>query len=563
MVKVSVVNRDIQKICELTNSVYFTYDELHKYDEEKNTIYDIDAFLKKAEAVVGEDARKALIKRGILIKDYSGNYNLNIDKHISGGGINYSNIGSRNVGLFFASNNVTFEGMHTLYHEAAHSLQRTQKLFNSAKMDELYNAFCSKGLKKATPGKLSEQLVEKNTYHSYLCEMHSEAFATACLMLRSEGILDYGKQMGRSYADSLSQMVGALMDADKEYPSLKYYADLPVRVGMIKKVNQLRASGKLRETLADENGRLDFLKLSKQVESVVVENAYSPLTFKRMLNYEFLNKPSKSSKQWWGLQSVYAAAATVAIMPLHALSWIKDKKLRNYNQMKNNIRIKDKRDKFIPLVGEGEEEKQINALCKVDNSLVRLEKFCRYMGMEEAGVRSIGGESSHLLRAYCLDVIDDNPYINEEIKEYLPENKIARFQKYFATFMKNNKQRIGDLKNDGTLRFYDDFADMTTKESGRQKVWSRYQEMRADEKRRGLVAEEECLPSRKEQIAQKVKMVKKLVIRGIEAVFEEEPQPQPERKNNVSQNENIQADAPSHGNAAPRTQGHTPNRERD
>lgn len=520
MVKAAVVHRDLKKICDSTNSIYFTFDELYKYDENKNTLYDMEAFEKKVKPLLGDDWKELLLARSIVLPDYNGNYTLNIDQYVDNGGVNYSSVGKNNINIFFGSNDKSFDGLYVLYHEAAHSLQKSQKLFAKEEMDKLYN-FCLKGIKKNSNGRHAEKMIKKSVYSKYLNELHSEAFATSCMLLRAEGGIDYIKQVAKTYAEALYQSTAALFDTGKKYPSSKYYAGLPLCVAMIKRITKLKMNGQVKEKLADEQGKLDFLKLSREVETQVIKNAYSPLTFNRMLKYDIFKRPSKSTSQWWGLQSVYATSASAMLLPFNIRNSLKTRELRNRKKIGQDFISKKQHNRFIPLQGKDLQTRSINALCQVDNSLVRFGDVCRKRWMDPINAHNVVEVAGSFLRSYCLgdNRKSDRAEFLQEVIDNLPDNKARSFVKYFNHFMENNEKRIDSADGRNGLSFYNALVTISDGVEGRRAIWYQQEQMRKAEQKNGVGISPEYEKS-KNKVGERIKMVKNLVINITKAVGE-------------------------------------------
>lgn len=530
MVKATVVHRDLKKICDSTNSIYFTFDELYKYDENKNTLYDMEAFEKKVKPLLGDKWKEVLLARGIVLPDYNGNYTLNIDNYIDSGGVNYGSVGKNNINIFFASNDKSFDGLYTLYHEAAHSLQNSQKPFAKDEMDKLYN-FCLKGIKKNSNGRYTERMIRKSVYHKYLNEMHSEAFATSCMLLRAESGIDYVKQVAKSYAEALYHSTAALFDTDKKYPSSKYYAGLPICVAMIKRITQLKMNGQVKEKLADAEGKIDFFKLSREVEAQVIKNAYSPLTFNRMLKYDIFKRPSKSPTQWWELQSVYATSASAVLLPFNIRNSLKLRELRNRKKIRQDFISKKQNNRFIPLQGNDLQTRSVNALCQIDNSLVRFGDACRMRWMDTRNARDVVEVAGSFLRSYCLGdnrKADREEFLQEVISN-LPDNKARSFTRYFNHFMKNNEKRIDSVDGRNGLSFYNALEISSDGVEGRRAIWYKQEQMRKAEQKSGIEISPEYEKS-KNKVGERIKMVKNLVVSITKAVSEQIADNQPAKK---------------------------------
>lgn len=370
MIDKNTVENDLKTICSQTNSIYFTYDELHTYNPETNSVFDTAKLINALEPHLGSQTEYLLAKRGILLPQKGGKQYIQTNS-AGGGGVNHGRLGSQNLNLFFFMNINSQSNQYTAYHEAAHSLQRTQNLFAANTMDKIYS-FCSKGTKKANDSKLTEKFADKASYSSYLKEMHSEAFASACMMLRADSSSAFVKQAGLAFASGLNSTINAMHDNTQEYPGMRYYASQPIQSALSANFIARRLSGKTSE-FYDKDNQLDFLALSKYVEKIVIKHAYSPQTFASILNNDILGRPSKKPADWWRMQGLLAFATLSITKPLSLFEEAKISSMMAVHRAENKKRVPYV---FSPLEENDNYAKAINSLCKISDCQSEIINFC-------------------------------------------------------------------------------------------------------------------------------------------------------------------------------------------
>ena len=292
-IKPASIKQDLEVMSKETGTASFTYDDIHnsKVDNALHNDYKkvIDG-VAKAQKILPIEAEKKLLECGALSPMPDGEYMVNVGYSTrAGGGRNIKGV------VFFTASNAF---VHNQYHEMAHSYQKQDNLFDNAKLDKMY-AMSEKGLK---PGESKEEkLADREIYKTYLRENHSEIFAQTALMLREKSYLGFVAQAfyAQDYSDVRNAeglMAGALFDkgtADKT----KLYACKPTMDAAIKAVAAIRKAGKRAEYF-NSDGTLNAKKVSALCEKIVLDNAYSPRTYKAFTDNNFNDSHSAGEKDW-------------------------------------------------------------------------------------------------------------------------------------------------------------------------------------------------------------------------------------------------------------------------
>ena len=113
-----------------------------------------------------------------------------------------------------------------LYHEIGHAIQAKTNLFNINNTQDP-TRFLKKGLKYQGNSELVDEFKKSSAYSAYLCEAHSESFAAACMIMRSQGKRETAESFIEICANTIRRTLLAARDKDKNYPSMKYYASMP------------------------------------------------------------------------------------------------------------------------------------------------------------------------------------------------------------------------------------------------------------------------------------------------------------------------------------------------
>ena len=294
MVKVSDINKDIRSIGEKVGVAAFSYDDIHNENINNEFHYDYErviAEVSRLQKITQEEAEAQLVERGILKLLPGGEYEVDVGGTTrKGGGVNYGSV-------FFSLSSKDYQ---TKYHELAHSLQYEYHLFDDEKINRLYET-AEKGLKAGEDKE--DKLLDREDYHLYLKEMHSETFGYAALMLRAENRRDFLWQAVQAYKNGVLRNANAVLAFGKtEYGvdsenNSKFYATKSVMKPMIKMIWKIRREGRQGDFF-DENGVLKDEKLARLCEDVVMKNAYSPRTLRAFFEYKVLDGHSKQERGW-------------------------------------------------------------------------------------------------------------------------------------------------------------------------------------------------------------------------------------------------------------------------
>lgn len=291
MVKATDINKDIKSIAEKVGTAVFSYNEIHNSKIKNNFHYDYQKVIDEVSRLNGRDMTEELVGRGLLQPLPNGEYKVNVGNSTrNGGGLNYAGT------AFFSFSPQDYQ---TIYHELAHSLQRTYDLFNKEKMDRVYAEAEKKlGGKEKAEGKL----IDRGEYSRYLNEMHSESFAYAALMLRAKNPMDFAWQALKTYGNGVSHNFASLLDFRKQdyegdKASTKYYTSYSVMKETIKQIWKIRKAKKQGDFF-DENGVLKDEKLARLSEQTVIKSAYTPRTLNTLFKNKFFSKTLLHENGW-------------------------------------------------------------------------------------------------------------------------------------------------------------------------------------------------------------------------------------------------------------------------
>lgn len=282
------VEQDIAAMARETGTAVFSYDDIHnsKVGNKLHCDYNkVIAGLSKAQNITPLDAEKKLIECEVLRPLPNGEYLVDVGYSTRrGGGRNFDGT------VFFTFSK---EDVHSQYHEMAHSYQKQGNLFDDAKIDKMYTPSAN-GL-QVSGGKLAD----KDTYKTYLNEVHAEIFAQTALMLREKSALGFSKQAlyAQSHGESRNAeglLIGALNEGMGK--TAKLYACKPVMHAAIKEVAAIRRSKK-RADYFNQDGTLNAKKVAELCEKIVLDNAYSPRTYQSFLDNKF-NDNYTGEKDW-------------------------------------------------------------------------------------------------------------------------------------------------------------------------------------------------------------------------------------------------------------------------
>ena len=313
-IKPASVERDLAAMSAETGTAMFSYNELHhsKAGGELHCDYKkvIDG-VSKAQKITHSEAEKKLLECEALRPLPNGEYLVDV-------GYTTRNGGGRNHGgtVFFTFSD---SDIHNKYHEMAHSYQKQGNLFDDAKLDKMYE-ISEKGLKAGESKE--EKLADKETYKTYLKEAHSEIFAQTALMLRKRTTLGFMEQAlyAQSYGEARNAegFIAGIMDKGIGSKA-KLYACKPIMHAAIKEVAAIRKSGKRAEYF-NPDGTLNAKKVATLCEKIVLDNAYSPRTYKAFTENDFTSSHTLQEKDW----KKGTLLATVKLLPAKMVMSIKD-----------------------------------------------------------------------------------------------------------------------------------------------------------------------------------------------------------------------------------------------
>lgn len=297
--KIASIEQDIAAMSKETGTAVFSYDEIHHSKVDNELHYDYQKVIdgvSKAQNITANEAEERLLERGVLRPMPNGEYVVNVGGATrDGGGTNYGGL------AFFTFSK---EDAHSQYHEMAHSYQKQENLFDEDKLDKMY-AISEKGLDERD--NKSDKLADRNTYKSYLREVHADVFAQTALMLREKSTFGFAKQAlyAQSHGESRNAegvLAGVLDEGLGE--KAKLYACKPVIHAAIKEVAAIRKAGQ-RADYFNPDGTLNAEKVSGLCERLVLDNAYSPRTYKAFVDYNLMTlmfqKKKIGKKEAFGL----------------------------------------------------------------------------------------------------------------------------------------------------------------------------------------------------------------------------------------------------------------------
>lgn len=366
MVKFSDVQKDIEKLEKETGTLFVDYNRLHRYSHAEKSEYDWKVLFEPAKKLWGSDYKNLLLNESIIrpVSDGGYIYNGNSSNLALGGGENYL-INNRH--LVVCSLNPNRETLHTCYHEAAHSLQRKQHLFNGKKIEKIYR-FCEKGMTRRGKTALAAKLFNRYLYKRYLNEAHADAFAGLCMLLRAENDIDCKLQKIYNYTKSILKTFIDFMDPSDVYPSAKYYSSLPVCKAVLQKFDYWRRKRQLKRFYAPD-GSLNLALISRETAKIVFKHAYTPYNFKKLPRRDQLE----------------------AVVNFYPAAILFPGKL--FRQAKNffrhyliNLKAGLHHSPTALLSGEDKESRIISACCRIDNAKTGVLAACASDGWQNGFV---------------------------------------------------------------------------------------------------------------------------------------------------------------------------------
>lgn len=338
----------MEKISQETNTVFVDYNLLHRFNPSDNSEFDWDALFKPAQKLLGPDYKNILFEEGILAPAPNGGYTYDLDKiSLAFGGGQNTTIDDKHIAVCNLANNREY--MHTIYHEAAHSWQKKQHLFNNKKMERIYR-FCQKGLIRSGNSHLANRLFNRYLYTKYLQEAHADAFADFCMLLRTNNQTDRFMQKCANYNKTIIKIYVDMMQPSDAYPAAKYYASLPVCKQVTKKFDSWRKNNQL-DRFYSANGSLNFALISHEMAKIVYKHAYTPHSFK--------NLPLRVQ-----LETLMTIYPVLVLQSLKSLSSF----FRVSKHLLISLKAKLKLPKSMKLKTNDSESLIINDCCKIDNA---------------------------------------------------------------------------------------------------------------------------------------------------------------------------------------------------
>ncbi len=311
--KVAPIEQDITAMSQETGTAVFSYNDIHNAKVDNELHYDYKKVIdgvSAAQKISSTEAEKKLLDCGVLRPLPNGEYMVDVGYTTRAGGARNKN----GIAFFTFSD----EDIHNQYHEMAHSYQRRGNLFDDDKLDKMYSV-SEKGL---LPNENRvEKLADRDTYKAYLKETHAEIFAQTALMLRTNNAISFAKQA--VYAQSFGEnrnatgLLAGILDERLAHKA-KLYACKPVMYAAIKEVAAIRKSGN-RADYFNQDGTLNAEKVSNLCEKIVLNNAYSPRTYKAFLDNNFNDSHTAEEKNWQkgSLLSVAKALPANAVMAVY------------------------------------------------------------------------------------------------------------------------------------------------------------------------------------------------------------------------------------------------------
>ena len=362
------MHEDLEEFCRKYNTLCFTYRDLHRYD-----MYGFPTkmpeFLEKTKDFLGDNYLTALLEHKLIVPYFGGGYDFYFtDDQEAGGSLNIGEIESNDgtlKNIIMLHDNKLEEDFFAMYHEMAHTLQDCHHFFNQEELKKFYR-FAIGELKYIGKTPLAQRFADMQCYDDYLCEVHANAFATACMLLRSESKKEFYQQCFKCYVRSGSTFFQALKDESSTYPSLRFYVSFPIEKEVINEITQYRKKGKDKIFFMPD-GNIDVEKVAYLAEDIVHENAFSPRVFQQILDNDFKGKSGPHEKKW----KPYIPEALMCRI-LDCAN--KSEKNMISKRVDENIKISD--EHVIPAFEElpeiDRQSKLINMVCKLEEAHILL-----------------------------------------------------------------------------------------------------------------------------------------------------------------------------------------------
>ena len=273
MVNIKEANEDIKKIAARNNAAVFVVGDMFNEQIDNNFHYDYQRLIDEVSKANGRDMTAELIEQDILSPLPYGEYEINFG------------YGEYTAGQYKTAGNIAIissldDDIGVLYHEAGHILQNEYNLFDDKELSNKY-------------GK-SLNFKDSFKYQSFLKEQHSESFAFAAMMLRSEKAFDLAKSVIKAWKSGVKRSALAFSKTSDSYNNnnAAFYATFPVMIKTIRECLKIRRQGQTQQFFTPD-GRLDDKKLALLCQDIVYKSAYSPQKFK---NFFIENLQDKTNK---------------------------------------------------------------------------------------------------------------------------------------------------------------------------------------------------------------------------------------------------------------------------
>ena len=464
-IKPASVEKDLAAMSAETGTAMFSYNELHhsKAGGELHCDYKkvIDG-VSKAQKITHSEAEKKLLECEALRPLPNGEYAVDV-------GYTTRNGGGRNHGgtVFFTFSD---SDIHNKYHEMAHSYQKQQDLFNDAKLDKMY-AVSEQGLKagESKEEKLADKETYKKTYKTYLKEAHSEIFAQTALMLRKRTTLGFMEQAlyAQSYGEARNAegFIAGIMDKDTGRKA-KLYACKPVMHAAIKEVAAIRKAGKRAEYF-NPDGTLNAKKVATLCEKIVLDNAYSPRTYKAFTENDFNDTHSPQEKDW--KKGTLLAAAK--LLPAKMVMSIKDgskQVKRSFDKIRHSFLRRNDKAKLEAMtsrrkMSDNPKIQAINDYAYIQAKIMLISKDSRFANADDIVQGWVGymhekGVNSEDLQKMSREI--ESPGSLTALSEINSIIKSNKDNPYFKAIMEN-PGNIVDIKNGKKIQLEQEQPEIT------------------------------------------------------------------------------------------------------
>lgn len=460
-IKPASIEKDLTAMSAETGTAMFSYNELHhsKAGGELHCDYKkvIDG-VSKAQKITHSEAEKKLLECEALRPLPNGEYAVDV-------GYTTRNGGGRNHGgtVFFTFSD---SDIHNKYHEMAHSYQKQGNLFDDAKLDKMY-AVSEQGLK--TGESKEEKLADKETYKTYLKEAHSEIFAQTALMLRKRTTLGFMEQAlyAQSYGEARNAegFIAGIMDKDSGNKA-KLYACKPVMHAAIKEVAAIRKAGKRAEYF-NPDGTLNAKKVATLCEKIVLDNAYSPRTYKAFVENDFNDTHSPQEKDW--KKGTLLAAAK--LLPAKMVMSIKDgskQVKRSFDKIRHSFLRRNDKAKLEAMtsrrkMSDNPKIQAINDYAYIQAKIMLISKDSRFANADDIVQGWVGymhekGVNSEDLQKMSRTI--ESPGSLTALSEINSIIKSNKDNPYFKAIMEN-PGNIVDIKNGKNIQLEQEQPEIT------------------------------------------------------------------------------------------------------